>query len=159
MLLSCFREKMSACGGAIALMGIWRPPRIAQKEVPFLGGLIQLSSLELAQTCGDVLTCKFNINRREWIQLKGCVFSRLAPARGMEARKCNPSIASLPTAFLPFRTPMVDTKLNSLFGTISVVTITEQDCTIWEAKSVSDHHETGAYLRPRAYLHHAPLYS
>ena len=43
MLLSCFREKMSACGGAIALMGIWRPPRIAQKEVPFLGGLIQLS--------------------------------------------------------------------------------------------------------------------
>ena len=38
------------------------------------------------------------INRREWIQLKGCVFSRPAPARGREARKRNPSNASLPTA-------------------------------------------------------------
>ena len=38
------------------------------------------------------------LNRREWIQLKGCIFSRPAPARGREARKRNPSIASLPTA-------------------------------------------------------------
>ena len=40
------------------------------------------------------------VNRREWIHLKDCVFSRPAPARGREARKCNPSIASLPTALI-----------------------------------------------------------
>ena len=43
----------------------------------------------------------FNINRREWKRLKGCVFSPPSvcpiPARGREARQRNPSIDSIPT--------------------------------------------------------------
>ena len=54
------------------------------------------------QTVGTApKTIHWYIPRRDWKPLKGCVFSppslRLVPTRGREARKCNLSIASLPT--------------------------------------------------------------
>ena len=48
-------------------------------------------------SCKTVCMLWRHVNSRERKQLKGCIFSRPAPARGREARKCNPSIASLPT--------------------------------------------------------------
>ena len=44
-----------------------------------------------------ICTAAVLLNRREWKRLKGCVFSHPVLARGREARKHNPSIASLPT--------------------------------------------------------------
>ena len=49
-------------------------------------------------------TTKLLLNRREWKRLKGCVFSPPSlcpvPGRGREARKRNPSIASIPAPVL-----------------------------------------------------------